>query len=99
MSGFAEKLIDTFTHRNSNDDQPSDSYAGGRQQDSVQQQLPYPWVSQWDEREQRNFYINEQTGERSWTFPSQGEGDAYVTREGEEMSVFRTPMSPLDILS
>lgn len=32
-------------------------------------ELPYPWVARWDERDQRYFYMNEQTGETSWERP------------------------------
>lgn len=37
-------------------------------------QVPYPWVARWDDRENRYIFINEQTGERSWTPPGQGQG-------------------------
>lgn len=33
------------------------------------QDLPYPWVARWDDREQRYYYVNEQTGETSWMRP------------------------------
>jgi hypothetical protein len=33
------------------------------------QGLPPPWVARWDENDQRWFYINEQTGERTWERP------------------------------
>lgn len=38
------------------------------------QDLPYPWVARWDDRDQRWFYVNEQTGERSWERPYGGSG-------------------------
>ncbi|KAL1849816.1 hypothetical protein Plec18170_007337 [Paecilomyces lecythidis] len=31
-----------------------------------------PWVARWDERESRYFFVNEQTGERTWQQPAQG---------------------------
>ena len=70
MSGFVEKLFDSFTGEKHHQQQQS-SYGGG------QPQVPYPWVARWDDREQRYFYINEQTGERSWTPPGQGQSQGY----------------------
>jgi hypothetical protein len=65
MSGFVEKLFDSFTGQN--DDQSQQ-----QSQQQQQQQLPPGWTSQWDDREQRYLYINESTGERSWDVPQQG---------------------------
>ncbi|KAF7115160.1 hypothetical protein CNMCM5793_001394 [Aspergillus hiratsukae] len=49
------------------------SYGGqGYGQPAPPQDLPYPWVARWDERDQRWFYVNEQTGERSWERPYGG---------------------------
>jgi hypothetical protein len=61
MSGFVEKLFDSFTGQDDN------------QQQQQQSQLPPGWTSQWDDREQRYLYINESTGERSWDVPEGGE--------------------------
>jgi hypothetical protein len=44
------------------------------------QDLPYPWVARWDERDQRWFYVNEQTGERSFERPDGGSGGGYGER-------------------
>jgi hypothetical protein len=66
MSGFVEKLFDSFTGQdNQNQNQ--------NQQQQSQPQLPPGWISQWNDRENRYIYINEQTGERSWEVPQQGE--------------------------
>jgi hypothetical protein len=62
MSGFVEKLFDSFTGQDTQ-----------QQQQQQQQQVQRPWISQWDDREQRYVYINEETGERSWEVPRQGE--------------------------
>lgn len=50
--------------------QPSySSYGQGQQPPQV---YP-PWVARWDEREGRWFFVNEQTGQRTWEHPgSQG---------------------------
>ncbi|EEA24285.1 hypothetical protein TMatcc_007365 [Talaromyces marneffei ATCC 18224] len=34
--------------------------------------LPRPWIAQWDERERAYFYINQETGQRSWELPYGG---------------------------
>jgi hypothetical protein len=83
MSGFVEKLFDSFTgdkHHNQQQQQQQSSYGGQPQQNyggGGQPQVPYPWVARWDDREQRYIYINEQTGERSWTPPGQGQNQGY----------------------
>ncbi|RHZ56690.1 uncharacterized protein CDV56_107149 [Aspergillus thermomutatus] len=51
--------------------QPSQGYNSGP---APPQDLPYPWVARWDDRDQRWFYVNEQTGERSWERPYGGSG-------------------------
>ena len=53
---------------------PAPGYGGGYGPpgDAPDQNLPYPWVARWDERDQRYFYLNEQTGERTWNRPGEG---------------------------
>lgn len=36
--------------------------------------MPPPWIARWDGESQRWFYVNEQTGERTWNHPGQGGG-------------------------
>lgn len=82
MSGFAEKILDSFMDRKKSDSDQNnnnDTYYQQQQQQqqpyqSQPQQPPYPWTTRWDDREQRYIYINEQTGERSYTFPSASQG-------------------------
>ncbi|KAL3459815.1 hypothetical protein BJX64DRAFT_196376 [Aspergillus heterothallicus] len=51
----------------------SSSYGGGYQSGPPQPpQVPYPWVARWDDRDQRWFFLNEQTGQTSWEVPSSG---------------------------
>ena len=89
MSGFVEKLFDSFTGENKHHQQPQQqsSYGSQPQQNygGQQPQVPYPWVARWEYREQRYVYINEQTGERSWTPPGQGQGQGYG---GEQRGVY-----------
>lgn len=41
-------------------------------------QVPPPWIARWDERDQRYFFINERTGERTFDFPqAYGGGGGY----------------------
>jgi len=35
-------------------------------------QPPPPWISEYDYQSQRWFFVNQQTGERSWNFPQSG---------------------------
>jgi hypothetical protein len=101
MSGFVEKLFDSFSgqgHSNQQQQQENNSYGQqqqnygqqqqnygqqqsyGQQQNYGQQQqpqVPYPWVARWDDRENRYIYINEQTGERSFSPPGQGQNQGY----------------------
>ncbi|KAL2845221.1 hypothetical protein BJY01DRAFT_183657 [Aspergillus pseudoustus] len=53
----------------------SSSYGGGSGYQSgppQPPQVPYPWVARWDDRDQRWFFLNEQTGQTSWEVPSSG---------------------------
>ncbi|KAL4951550.1 hypothetical protein BDW69DRAFT_37982 [Aspergillus filifer] len=51
-------------------------------------QAPYPWVSRWDDRSQRWYFLNEQTGQTSWETPGGapsyggGYGGSYESRGG-----------------
>lgn len=90
MDGFLGKMIEKFAEKatggssNSGGDgyssynQQQPSYGGQGQGynsgPAPPQDLPYPWVPRWDDRDQRWFYVNEQTGERSWERPYGGSG-------------------------
>ncbi|KAL4942886.1 hypothetical protein BDV06DRAFT_191078 [Aspergillus oleicola] len=51
-------------------------------------QAPYPWVSRWDDRSQRWYFLNEQTGQTSWEMPGgapsygSGYGGGYDSQGG-----------------
>lgn len=105
MSGFVEKIFDSFGGGNNHEQQqqqnnsysqqqsyggqPQQNYGGQQQSYGGQQQpqVPYPWVARWDDREQRYIYINEQTGERSFSPPGQGygqgQGQGYGSQQGQ----------------
>lgn len=39
--------------------------------------VPYPWVAEFDSHQSRWFYVNRDTGERTWNYPRQGYGGGY----------------------
>ena len=77
---FVENIVESFTSR------------GGRQEEVVEERreyyssgpggpppppsVPRPWIAEWDERERAYFYINQETGQRSWEVPYGGGGGA-----------------------
>ncbi|KAL5355397.1 hypothetical protein BJX96DRAFT_170630 [Aspergillus floccosus] len=48
------------------------------------QDLPYPWIARWDARDQRYYFVNEQTGQTSWEHPGYGAAPASGYRDGYE---------------
>ncbi|KAK0277735.1 hypothetical protein LTR35_009571 [Friedmanniomyces endolithicus] len=44
-------------------------------------QVPYPWRPEWDARERRYIFVNEQNGERTWDYPGGYGGGGYERRE------------------
>ncbi|KAF9885652.1 hypothetical protein FE257_012743 [Aspergillus nanangensis] len=74
-----EKALDKSGDHSSSSGGGAASYGGYPEQPSAgygssgpPQDLPYPWVARWDDRDQRWFFVNEQTGQSSWTHPGQG---------------------------
>ncbi|RAO71648.1 uncharacterized protein BHQ10_007660 [Talaromyces amestolkiae] len=73
---FVENVVESFTS------------GGGRREEVVEERreyyssgpggpppsVPRPWIAEWDERERRYFYINQETGQRSWELPYGGGG-------------------------
>lgn len=73
---FVENIVESFTS------------GGGRREEVVEERreyyssgpggpppsVPRPWIAEWDEREGRYFYINQETGQRSWELPYGGGG-------------------------
>lgn len=60
------------------------------------QDLPYPWVARWDDREGRYYYVNQETGESSWTHPAAsgapyGGGSAYAGQPYGEQPPYGQP--------
>lgn len=82
VTKIAEKAIEKkFGGGGHEESYPSEGGAGyggsGGYGGSTGENLPYPWVARWDEREGRYIYLNEQTGETSWVRPGMGEGYGY----------------------
>lgn len=45
-------------------------------------QPPPPWIAEWDSQSQRWFFVNQQTGERSWNFPQASYGGGGYSQPG-----------------
>jgi hypothetical protein len=57
---FLKDVLGEFTGHHTNRDQPPPVY--------------YPWIVEWDDRDNRWLFINQQTGERTFNYPGQGGG-------------------------
>lgn len=79
---FVEKVVEKFTSGGSG------GYGGQPPTQGDGPSVPPPWVALWDEREQRYYYVNEQTGERSWTPPPApgGYGERYAEEPQQQSS-------------
>jgi hypothetical protein len=66
---FLNKLVDGITHHG---DQQQGGGGGGGQQGRPQP--PPPWIAEWDSRDNRWLFVNQQTGERTFEFPQGGYG-------------------------
>ena len=80
---FLNNIIGGLTHENRNEGQdPGYGYNSQQQYPPQQQgyggqgppQVPYPWVAEWDARDGRWFFVNRETGERTFNHPGQGYG-------------------------
>ncbi|EGP86443.1 uncharacterized protein MYCGRDRAFT_27969, partial [Zymoseptoria tritici IPO323] len=60
---------------------------GGYNQPPPPPNVPRPWIAEWDARDQRYIFINQETGQRSWDFPRDeyrggGGGQNYGSNSG-----------------
>ncbi|KAL6709857.1 hypothetical protein ACN47E_000642 [Coniothyrium glycines] len=73
--GFLNNLVNEFTHQ-------GQSSHGGQQQHGASSGGPPPvsppWVAEWDGRDNRWLFLNQQTGERTFTYP----GPGYAQQQG-----------------
>lgn len=75
--GFLNELVSEFTH-------------SGQHSQHGQQQGPPPvsppWYAEWDTRDSRWLFVNQQTGERTFTYPGAGnpqQQTGYTQAQGE----------------
>jgi hypothetical protein len=79
--GFLGELISDFTHS-----KQSGQQQGGQQSSGGSQGPPPvspPWHAEWDGRDNRWLFVNQQTGERTFTYP----GPGFAQQQGS----YRTP--------
>jgi len=62
-----------FNHSQSQQDYPQNQYNQSQNYNSPPQ-VPPPWVAEWDARDNRWFYVNRETGERTFEQPQQTYG-------------------------
>lgn len=72
---FLNNLVNQFTHSGGQQGQQQHaSSQGGNRPPPVSP----PWIVEWDGRDNRWFFINQQTGERTFTYP----GPGYAQQQG-----------------
>ncbi|KAH7397448.1 hypothetical protein BKA66DRAFT_438006 [Pyrenochaeta sp. MPI-SDFR-AT-0127] len=68
--GFLNNLVSEFTHSGQQGQQQHGSSQGGNNPPPVSP----PWFAEWDARDNRWLFVNQQTGERTFTYPGPGYG-------------------------
>jgi hypothetical protein len=71
--GLLGELVSNFTHSGQQQGQPHSS--GGSQGPPP---VSPPWYAEWDARDNRWLFVNQQTGERTFTYP----GPGYAQQQG-----------------
>ena len=66
--GFLGELVSEFTHSGKSGQQPQ---SGGSH---APPPVSPPWYTEWDGRDNRWLFVNQQTGERTFTYPGPGYG-------------------------
>ncbi|KAM3076312.1 hypothetical protein ACMFMF_005645 [Clarireedia jacksonii] len=75
--GLLDELVSEFTHSGSHGQQDSSS--------SRPPPVSPPWIAEWDSRDNRWLFVNQQTGERTFTYPDPGyaqQQDIYGGNQG-----------------
>lgn len=76
--GFFSELVSDLTHSGQGNQhaqqQPQSGYSGYPPQQSSPQPPPVspPWYAEWDSRDGRWFFVNQQTGQRTFDYPGPG---------------------------
>ncbi|KAH8702690.1 hypothetical protein GQ44DRAFT_631501 [Phaeosphaeriaceae sp. PMI808] len=74
--GFLNNLVSEFTHSGQQGQQSGGSQQGGPQQGPPP--VSPPWSAEWDGRDNRWLFVNQQSGERTFTYP----GPGYTQQQG-----------------
>jgi hypothetical protein len=79
---FLKDLVGQFSHSGQSQSQSQSQPSGSYQQSSPQNQgappVSPPWFAEWEGRDQRWLFINQQTGERTFNYP----GPGYAQQQG-----------------
>lgn len=71
---FVENVVESFTsgggRREEVVEERTEYYSSGPGGAGGPPPVPRPWLARWAEQERTWFYVNEETGERSWEVPS-----------------------------
>jgi hypothetical protein len=78
--GFLNNLVSEFTHSGGQKEQQQQQYDsqqsyGGQQSSGGSHGPPPvspPWFAEWDARDNRWLFVNQQSGERTFTYPGPG---------------------------
>lgn len=70
---FLNNLVDEFTHseRNQRQEEYPPQQSSDRRYSAGSPQVPPPWIAEWDGRENRYIYFNQETGQRTFEPPQQ----------------------------
>lgn len=74
--GFLNELVSEFTH--SGKGQQSQQQYGSSQGAPRPPPVSPPWYAEWDARDNRWLFVNQQNGERTFTYP----GPGYAQQQG-----------------
>lgn len=66
---FLNNLVNEFTHSERQEEYPNQRSSNERNYSSNPPQVPPPWIAEWDSRENRYIYYNEETGQRTFEVP------------------------------
>lgn len=71
--GLLDSLVGNLTHSGQ-----SGHHGGGQPQSHGPPPVSPPWFAEWDGRDNRWLFVNQQTGERTFTYP----GPGYAQQQG-----------------
>jgi hypothetical protein len=74
--GFLGEIVSEFTHSGKSGQQQGHSQSSGGSQGPPP--VSPPWYAEWDGRDNRWLFVNQQSGERTFTYP----GPGYAQQQG-----------------